>query len=127
MKVSAKLESASLVAEAVRQHCRQFGEPRVCFCCELLLREAITNAAVHGSKGEEGGEILCVVRRKRGRLLIWVQDEGPGFDWRSVLLRESDPSIPGGRGMEIYRRYATQVRFNQKGNGVVLIRRFEKE
>jgi anti-sigma regulatory factor (Ser/Thr protein kinase) len=54
-----------------------------------------------------------------------VCDEGEGFDWRALALRQSDASATHGRGTELYRRYASSVRFNRKGNGVILVRKFE--
>ena len=53
------------------------------FAAELLIREAIANCLEHGCSGDPGKHILCVIRAKRGRLVIAVQDEGDGFfDWR---------------------------------------------
>jgi anti-sigma regulatory factor (Ser/Thr protein kinase) len=92
---------------------------------ELLLREALTNAAMHGSGGEPAMSILCIVRVKPGRLVIAVRDDGGGFPWREVWGRIAAASAPRGRGMEIFRHYASSVRFSARGNGVTLIRRFQ--
>jgi anti-sigma regulatory factor (Ser/Thr protein kinase) len=94
------------------------------FAEELLLREALTNAAVHGNRGVSDRYVHCVVRRKPGRLVIAVWDDGSGFSWRDVLGSSAAPSVPGGRGIAIYQHYATSVRFSSRGNGLTLIRRF---
>ncbi len=91
---------------------------------ELLLREALTNAAVHGSRGEPAMCIRCIVRLKPGRLLIAVCDDGVGFRWREVWGHTAAAWVPRGRGIEIFRHYASGVRFSARGNGVTLIRRF---
>jgi len=124
MVVPATLSGVSQVAAAFRERTYGFCQPGSAFACELLLREAVTNAAWHGSKGHGKKEILCVVRPRRHRIFIWVQDDGPGFDWRRISTLESDPTKPGGRGMEIYRKYATRVRFNARGNGIALWKQF---
>ena len=54
-----------------------------CFAAELLLREALTNAVVHGCHAESGKQVRCSMRLKGRRLLIVVDDDGDGFDWRS--------------------------------------------
>lgn len=116
--------------EAVDTFCQQFkswyagtGEASGRFGVELLLREALTNSVKYGAGA--GAPVTCVLRGGRRRLLIAVKDEGQGFDWRAVLNRAPvEISSTGGRGLEIYRRYADRVRFNKQGNGVVLVKRF---
>src|ERR1700685_1527127 len=73
---------------------------------ELLLREALTNAVMHGRRGEQGKNIRCIVRLKPGRLVIGVRDDGVGFQWRELWGCIAATSAPRGRGIEIYRHYA---------------------
>ena len=68
--------------------------------------------------------IRCIVRLKPGRLLIAVRDDGVGFQWREVWGHAAAAWVPRGRGIEIFRHYASGVRFSARGNGVTLIRRF---
>jgi anti-sigma regulatory factor (Ser/Thr protein kinase) len=117
--------------EAIDQFCTEFHLWRECNCAdldafdaELLLREALTNSVVHGSKLDPGKRISCVVRVKRGRVVIGIRDEGVGFDWRALWDRQAEPTATHGRGIEIFRSYANAVRFNQKGNAVTLVKRF---
>ena len=91
---------------------------------ELLLREALINAAMHGNRGQAEKRIRCVVRVKPGRLVIAVHDEGVGFRWRDVWGYAAPVSATRGRGIEIFRHYASGVRFSARGNGVTLVRRF---
>jgi anti-sigma regulatory factor (Ser/Thr protein kinase) len=101
-------------------------ERRNCFAAELLVREALTNAVVHGCAEDPAKKIHCRLRLRRDRLLIAVADEGAGFDWRSAREHTALESDISGRGMEIYYRYAQRVRFNDKGNAVTIIKQFEK-
>lgn len=94
------------------------------FSAELLLREALTNSVVHGSSSGSSHQIQVVLRAKRGRLLMAIEDGGDGFDWRAAWERRADSCDTRGRGVEIYRHYASRVRFNPKGNSVILIKRF---
>ncbi len=94
------------------------------FSSELLLREALTNSVVHGSADHPRMIISCVLRAKRGRVIMAIQDGGPGFDWRAGWDRRAAAGDIHGRGMEIFRRYASAVRFNPSGNSVTLIQRF---
>jgi serine/threonine-protein kinase RsbW len=94
------------------------------FSVELLLREALTNAVVHGCVADAALNLECVLRMRGSRLLIAVRDDGPGFDWRRAGLRRASLQECSGRGLEIYRLLASRVRFNERGNSVVLIKRF---
>jgi anti-sigma regulatory factor (Ser/Thr protein kinase) len=117
--------------EAVEQFCAEFQLWRLGACAdvnsfssELLLRESLTNAVLHGCSADPRKYISCVLRAKPGRLLIAIRDAGEGFDWRSVWDRQADVSETNGRGIEMMRRYSSSVRFSRKGNSVMLIRRF---
>jgi serine/threonine-protein kinase RsbW len=93
------------------------------FAGELLLREALTNAVLHGCDMDANRGIRCAVRLKGRRLLIFVQDDGDGFDWRGASEKAADLSDCSGRGIEILRVYADHVRYNDRGNVVAMIKR----
>jgi serine/threonine-protein kinase RsbW len=109
-----------------RATCQCVQRQRNRFAAELVLREALTNALVHGNRRDPAKLIRCALRMKRGRLIIAVEDMGEGFDWRIIRDREADPAASCGRGMGIFRRYATRVRFNEKGNGVAIVMNFDE-
>jgi serine/threonine-protein kinase RsbW len=92
-----------------------------------LLDTTLANSLEHGCRHDPAKRILCAVRAKRGRLLIVVGDEGEGFDWRTAMLSRSAIQVSGGRGIEIFQRYASRFRYNAKGNVVALLMRFESE
>lgn len=92
------------------------------FAAELLLRELLTNAVCHGCAGDHRRHVRCDVRLAAGALSLIVEDEGKGFDWRAALARSPDTTGTSGRGMAILRLYATELRFNEAGNRVELVR-----
>lgn len=99
------------------------------FTMELLLRETLANAIAHGGRSgnQESfpGTVLCVLRSSEARLLIAVRDSGSGFNWRSANRLPNPENLrAGGRGISIYYYYADRVRFNERGNGVTLVKFF---
>ena len=94
------------------------------FVAELLLREALTNAVLHGCGSNPERSVRCSLRLEDRCLMIVIADDGEGFDWRRTLERRMDTAAASGRGFEILRQYATQVRFNGKGNEVTIQKRF---
>jgi anti-sigma regulatory factor (Ser/Thr protein kinase) len=119
----ATLEAVEAFVRDVCLRCLRMHCPNIAFTAELLLRETLVNAVEHGSRGEPDGTIQCVLRLRGRTLIIAVADQGAGFDWRAARQRESDLSEPSGRGLQILWRYATRVRFNEKGNSVTIIKR----
>jgi serine/threonine-protein kinase RsbW len=124
VSIPATFDAIERLFDSFRRNCKCVLEHSDCFAAELLLREALTNAVVHGSRGDPAKNVRCALRMKRGRLLIAVQDEGEGFDWRAAQTREADISDCCGRGMQIFRAYATRARFNDKGNAVAIVKDF---
>jgi anti-sigma regulatory factor (Ser/Thr protein kinase) len=117
--------------EAIERFCGEFKlwHAQTCvtpdlFSAELLLREALTNSVIHGCGQDPRKRVSCILRAKRDRLVIAIQDTGAGFDWRAVWDRRSEVSGIHGRGIEILRHYASAIRFNPKGNFVMLVKQF---
>jgi anti-sigma regulatory factor (Ser/Thr protein kinase) len=109
-----------------RQRSQATKERVNCFEAELLIREALTNAILHGCGADPRKQVRCWLRLRGKRLLIAVADEGEGFDWRAARAKPAEASDCSGRGLEILYRYASQVRFNDKGNLVTIIKDFDK-
>lgn len=115
---------------AVEEFCLQFRHWVTCglmpdtFGAELLLREAMTNAVVHGCKSDASKRVSCVVRVHSDRFLIVVRDSGAGFDWRVRGVPHANDDACSGRGLEIYQCFASRVRFNRQGNTIFLFKKF---
>lgn len=119
--------------QAVDQMCLDVRERlKVCasaadwYGVELLLREALTNAVLHGGGPDPGRRVRCEVTCGRTRARVAVADDGPGFDWRAASAVETSETATSGRGLKIYELYADRVSFNEAGNRVVLERRLGK-
>lgn len=117
--IPASLEAVDGFIASLRELLATKSLGRIQFAAELVAREALTNAVLHGAHADASQRIRCVFRLRPGRAVLAVSDGGAGFDWRQ---RGSPPKSPGtsGHGLEILSRYATRVRFNRAGNRVVL-------
>ncbi len=93
------------------------------FTAELLVREALTNAVLHGCHADPRRLVRCVLRLKGRRLLIAVEDDGDGFDWRAAWSHPAALTDCSGRGIGILRKYANHVRYNDRGNVVAIVKR----
>jgi serine/threonine-protein kinase RsbW len=118
----ATAEAAEAFFLEFRQHLDHTGRTHS-FAAELLMREALNNAVIHGCQGNPGRRIRCFCRINKRRLMIAIHDGGKGFDWRAAAGRRPGSGASSGRGIEILRRYAHRIRYNEQGNRVTIIRR----
>lgn len=113
---------------AVEDLCRQVRawmgslDPSHRFVVELLTREALNNAALHGCRFDPSKQITYALRLRPGRVIIAVHDEGGGFDWRILCARNPARDACCGRGISILRQYASKLRFNRHGNSLIMIK-----
>jgi serine/threonine-protein kinase RsbW len=123
----ATLEAVEQFIVDFRERCQALLDRKSFFGAELLLREALTNAVRHGSHADPAKQVRCRLRIKGGRLLIAVEDYGCGFDWRAAWNCRAALPDCSGRGVEILRKYASRVRYNDRGNAVTIVKRLFEE
>jgi serine/threonine-protein kinase RsbW len=122
-RMPATLDAVEEFLSEFRKHADAILAKANCFAAELLIREAATNAVVHGCHADPRKQVYCLARIRGSRLTLKIVDEGEGFDWRAIWNRDTDPSVASGRGIAILRKYAERVRFNDKGNVVTITRK----
>jgi len=90
----------------------------------VTVDEAVTNAIKHGNKFQEDKRVTIDVSMNIERIKIVVIDEGEGFDVSSV----PDPTVPmnflkpSGRGILFMNIGMDEVRYNERGNILTLIK-----
>lgn len=82
----------------------------------LIMREALTNAVLYGSRHEEDSRIRYSLRLDPGGLTMEVEDDGDGFDWKSQTADIPDITSESGRGTAIMTLYSSGFQYNEKGN-----------
>jgi len=122
-EIAATAEAVDSLCARIDEWLARSGMGENNFAVAMLLRESLNNALLHGCGGTPKRFIRCGMMRGRKWLEIMVEDNGPGF--RRKRFQECAPSVDDchGRGLQIYRLYADQVRFNRRGNRVTLRRR----
>jgi serine/threonine-protein kinase RsbW len=125
------IRSIEHAVEYVTQHCST--------CCDYARRfnlnfrvgltEALSNAMLYGNRSDPQKRVRVEVDIKVEEVAVRVTDQGSGFDPTTV----PDPTLPdnisktGGRGIFLMRALMDEVRFNDLGNSVTLVLRFEGE
>ncbi len=91
------------------------------------LTEALCNAMIYGNGSDPQKRVRVEVTVRGEGIVVRVTDQGVGFDPTMV----PDPTLPdnickpGGRGIFLMKSLMDEVRFNDQGNSVTLVLRFE--
>ena len=88
----------------------------------IAVTESVSNAIVHGNKGEKGKNVHLQMQMSEEQISFSIRDEGEGFNYLSL----PDPTSPenlekaGGRGIFLMRHLADEVHFREDGRCVEL-------
>lgn len=117
---SSALEKIDEVSRETEQFLFRLGVQEKAFRILLSMREALTNAILHGNRGNPQKTVRYRVCVEGGDLVMEVEDEGEGFDWKRQMKRIPSVHSESGRGLYIMRQFASDVRFNDRGNRLVM-------
>ncbi len=105
----------------IRTHLDNHGLTSARFAVELLAREWLGNAIVHGNGRKSGRKVAINLLIGRKWIRLQIVDEGAGFNWRRAKKAPlpEDTAVKG-RGFPISALYADRIAFNHPGNRVTL-------
>ena len=91
--------------------------PDQLFAVNLVMREGLTNAVIHGNKQDITKDVrLSLKIVDEISICLEIEDQGTGFDW----LKHKGSTFPlaaeHGRGIPIMGTYFTRYAYNEKGN-----------
>jgi serine/threonine-protein kinase RsbW len=91
----------------------------------IALHEAITNAMRHGNKLDVNKNVEIVLELDSQQAVFTITDEGSGFDPSSVCDPTEGDNIfrECGRGLLMMRHIMDEVRYNERGNQITMVRK----
>jgi anti-sigma regulatory factor (Ser/Thr protein kinase) len=114
------MEAAESLCLKIRDMLHASSLSELCFPVELLSRECLNNAVIHGNENAADKSVVLRLLIGRDWIHLQVSDEGPGFDWREARKKRLDTSKCSGRGLQLCMLYAERVRFNRSGSQITL-------
>ncbi len=124
-----RLEAISEAAEAAADFVRRSGlSEDAVYGVDMAVREAVTNAVLHGNRRDETKAVEVSLKRSPGEIEITVRDRGEGFDPESV----PDPTDPqnlmktGGRGLLFMRTFMDGLEWSRHPAGGTVVRMTKK-
>ena len=124
-RVEAVDEAATVVSEFVS---RAGVSGDVAFGIDMAVREAITNAVVHGNKLDETKFVDLSLKTSPGALEITVHDQGPGFNLSAIIDPTKEENIlkTSGRGIFFMRNFMDEVDWSADPKGGTSVRMIKR-
>jgi serine/threonine-protein kinase RsbW len=120
-----RIEAVNLAASAAAEFVKRSGLGEdAAFGIDMAVREAVTNAVLHGNHQDEAKTVEVGFKSLPGAIEITVRDRGEGFDPGSV----PDPTDPrnimktSGRGILFMRTFMDEIEWTRHPQGGTVVR-----
>jgi len=129
MVVESTLSATAAVTEQILSELQanNFSQEDI-FAVHLALEEAFLNAVKHGNKMDPEKKVRIEFAVDGDKVEMSMTDDGSGFEPGAVPDPRRGENLyrTEGRGLLLMRSYMDVVEFNERGNGVRMVRYREK-
>ncbi|HEX9629387.1 MAG TPA: ATP-binding protein [Pyrinomonadaceae bacterium] len=123
------IEAVSEAAAAVAEFMNRLGiDEGVAFGVDMAVREAVTNAVLHGNKLDEAKVVDLKLRNSPEAFEIIVHDQGQGFNPNDIPDPTQAENIlkTSGRGIFFMRNFMDMVDWSADPKGGTIVRMIKK-
>lgn len=125
LKLPSRVESIAEATDAVVDAARRMGFTEdALFAIDMAVREAVTNAVLHGNRNDESIPVEVGMNGTEAALTVTVRDHGTGFDPESVDDPTAEENLlkASGRGMLFMRNFMDEVNWESHPDGGTVVR-----
>jgi serine/threonine-protein kinase RsbW len=125
LTLPSRIEAVNEAAAAVAQVLGQLDDSeQLMFEIDMAIREAVTNAVVHGNKQDHSKQIHVAIKSSPEAIEISVHDEGSGFNPESVPDPTATENImkTSGRGIFFMRTFVDEIEWLSPPEGGTTVR-----
>lgn len=129
LKFPSHIESVAQAATAVSEFLNRLGIGEdVAFGVDMAVREAVTNAVIHGNKLDETKLVEVKLSNTPEAFEISVHDQGAGFNPNDVPDPTKDENLlkTSGRGIFFMRNFMDEVNWSGSPTGGTTVRMVKK-
>ena len=130
LNLPSRLASIDEAAAAVADAARRLGfDDDARFGIEMAVREAVTNAVLHGNRQDESLPVEVGVAGDESAMTVSVRDQGAGFDPARVADPTAEENLlkTSGRGILFMRTFMDDVRWERHPSGGTVVRMTKKK
>ncbi len=129
LSLPSRIDTVAAAAAAVAEFVSRSGiSDDVAFGIDMAIREAVTNAVLHGNKQDEDKTVDIILKSSPDGVEISVHDQGAGFNPESV----PDPTVQenvlktSGRGIFFMRSFMDEVDWSMRPGGGTTVRMLKR-
>ena len=129
LRFPSRIEAVSEAAAAVSDFLNRLGiDEGIAFGVDMAVREAVTNAVLHGNKLNEAKVVDLKLRNSPEAFEIIVHDQGQGFNPSDVPDPTKEENIlkTSGRGIFFMRNFMDAVEWSADPKGGTTVRMTKK-
>ncbi|MEP6741994.1 MAG: ATP-binding protein [bacterium] len=129
LSLPSRIEAVSEAAEAVSEFMNRLGiDEGLAFGIDMAVREAVTNAVLHGNKLDEAKVVDLKLKNSPEAFEIIVHDQGRGFNPGEIPDPTKEENIlkTSGRGIFFMRNFMDTVDWSADPNGGTTVRMMKK-
>ena len=129
LKLPSRIEAVGEAAAAVSEFMNRLGLAEdVAFGVDMAVREAVTNAVLHGNKLNDAKVVEVRLTNTPEGFEISVHDQGTGFDPGAVPDPTKDENLlkTSGRGIFFMRNFMDEVEWSADPGGGTNVRMIKK-
>ena len=129
LTLPSRIEAVDEAAVAIAGILNRSGVPEeIVFAVDMAIREAVTNAVLHGNKQDQAKVVRVTARNSADRLEISVDDEGAGFNPADVPDPTAAENIlkSSGRGIFFMSNFMDDVEWLIRPEGGTTVRMTKK-
>jgi serine/threonine-protein kinase RsbW len=129
LRFASRIEAVAEAAAAVSEFLNRVGiSEDVAFGIDMAVREAVTNAVLHGNKLDSGKFAEIELKKSPELLEITVHDQGKGFNPNEIAdpTKEENLLKTSGRGIFFMRNFMDEVDWTINPGGGTTVRMIKK-
>ena len=129
LRFASRIEAVAEAAAAVSEFLNRVGiSEDAAFGIDMAVREAVTNAVLHGNKLDSAKFAEIDLKKSPESLEINVRDQGKGFNPNEVADPTKDENIfkTSGRGIFFMRNFMDEVDWTVNPDGGTTVRMIKK-
>jgi serine/threonine-protein kinase RsbW len=130
LKLPSRIESIAEAAAAAADAAARAGfSEDALFGVDMAVREAVTNAVLHGNREDASKAVEVGLGVTGSELVVTVRDRGEGFDPASVADPTDAQNLlkTSGRGILFMRTFMDDVRWERHPEGGTVVRMTKKK
>jgi len=125
LRLPSRIESIAAAADTADEVAGRLGlSEEAAFGLDMAVREAVTNAVLHGNRQDESKFVEVVFTDTGAELVVTVRDHGAGFDPSSVDDPTAEQNLlkTSGRGILFMRTFMDAVEWSPHPEGGTIVR-----